>query len=403
MNSRVENRSSSLNIVKMVSIGIGGIVALIVLFNLFGINKTGENVIVQDLMGGLHVKTTPGPYGKWLGHVDIYRQVVTVAYGDAPGHKSYETQEVPVIFNDGTRASIKALVRIALPTSKTQMITIRNQYAGGYDHFVSNGVVPVGANAIKLSANLRSAREAYTTLAVLQSDIEDQLMFGTYVTRSVEKWVHKGTGDSERVRMTEVVMDSVGKPMRRSTVLEELGCKVTQVQIEVPKFDQAVDDMIKMQRDQTLQTEIAKQKAIRAAQDALTAEANGKAEVMKAKYERETEKQKAITDAERDTMVAYLGKKSAEYKKQTLILEGQGEAEKRKLVMSADGALAIKLDAYKAVQEMWANAFSKFQGNIVPTTQMGTVSGGGNGATAFMELMTAKAAKDLALEPNPKR
>lgn len=70
--------------------------------------------------------------------------------------------------------------------------------------------------------------------------------------------------------------------------------------------------------------------------------------------------------------------------------------------MPADGALEKKLDAYKSVQQMWADAFSKYQGNIVPTTQMG----GGpsmNGATTFMELMTAKAARDLALDPNPKK
>jgi len=88
--------------------------------------------------------------------------------------------------------------------------------------------------------------------------------------------------------------------------------------------------------------------------------------------------------------------------RQKLILEGMGEAEKRKLIMSADGALEKKLEAYKAVQQMWADAFAKYQGNIVPTTQMGGGSSV-NGATSFMELMTAKAARDLALDPNQKK
>jgi regulator of protease activity HflC (stomatin/prohibitin superfamily) len=156
--------------------------------------------------------------------------------------------------------------------------------------------------------------------------------------------------------------------------------------------------MIKKQRDQTLQTEVAKQNAIRANQDKLTAEAEGLAAVMKVKYQKEQEKQAAVTDAEKEKAVASLMRDAAEFTKKKLILEGEGEAEKRKLIMSADGALEKKLEAYKAVQQMWSEAFSKYSGQIVPTTVMGGSVGGGNGATNFMEIMTAKAARDLSLD-----
>ena len=53
------------------------------------------------------------------------------------------------------------------------------------------------------------------------------------------------------------------------------------------------------------------------------------------------------------------------------------------------------------VQKAWADGFSKYQGNIVPTIQSGTTSGA-NGATSFMEIMGAKAARDLALDLNTK-
>lgn len=42
---------------------------------------------------------------------------------------------------------------------------------------------------------------------------------------------------------------------------------------------------------------------------------------------------------------------AAEQYKRKMILEGQGEAEKKQLVMNADGALDQKLAAYVAIQK----------------------------------------------------
>ena len=65
--------------------------------------------------------------------------------------------------------------------------------------------------------------------------------------------------------------------------------------------------------------------------------------------------------------------------------------------MQANGALDQKLEAYKTVQKYWADAFSKYPGAIVPMIQTGGNSSG-NGALNFAELMSMKAAKDLALD-----
>jgi hypothetical protein len=68
-------------------------------------------------------------------------------------------------------------------------------------------------------------------------------------------------------------------------------------------------------------------------------------------------------------------------------------------VCTADGALAQKLKAWLEAQQYWADAFSKYQGSIVPQIQSGgATSGSGNGATNFMEIMGMKAARDLGLD-----
>ena len=69
--------------------------------------------------------------------------------------------------------------------------------------------------------------------------------------------------------------------------------------------------------------------------------------------------------------------------------------------MQADGALDKKLEAYKEVQGYWADAFSKYQGSIVPQIQTG--GNAGNGALNFMELMSMKSARDLALDLGNKK
>ena len=77
------------------------------------------------------------------------------------------------------------------------------------------------------------------------------------------------------------------------------------------------------------------------------------------------------------------------------------EAYSESRIMQADGALEMKLKAQVEVQRVWADAFSKYTGAIVPQFQ----TGGGattNGALNFMEIMTAKTAKDFALDMKQK-
>jgi hypothetical protein len=60
----------------------------------------------------------------------------------------------------------------------------------------------------------------------------------------------------------------------------------------------------------------------------------------------------------------------------------------------------MKLNAQIEVQKVWADAFSKYTGAIVPQIQTGG-SSGSNGALNFMDIMTAKTARDFALDMKP--
>ncbi len=152
-----------------------------------------------------------------------------------------------------------------------------------------------------------------------------------------------------------------------------------------------------LDRIQTVQTAIANAK--RAEQDAITVEQQGKADAAKAKWDQEVIKAKAVTEAQQFKEVAELDVKTAAAEKQANILRGEGEGAYKRAVMAGDGALGQKLATYEKVQKFWADAFAAYTGNVVPLYQTGGSAGGAaNGGFNFMEIMGAKAAKDLSLD-----
>jgi hypothetical protein len=67
--------------------------------------------------------------------------------------------------------------------------------------------------------------------------------------------------------------------------------------------------------------------------------------------------------------------------------------------MDADGALEKKVEAYVKVNELWANAFGSYQGNLVSDVSVG--GGNSNGAANAMSISDAfmvKMMKDLQLD-----
>lgn len=80
------------------------------------------------------------------------------------------------------------------------------------------------------------------------------------------------------------------------------------------------------------------------------------------------------------------------------------EAYAKKAVIEADGALDKKLAAYVETSKAWADAVSKMN---VPTQLFGGGANGvnvaGNTAEQFMQLVTAKTAKDLSMDLEVKK
>jgi len=324
-------------IIQAIGFGVLAVILLIAMRGIFQTNEAGYFQVKQAAVtGNMTVRFDAGTYFQWFGSISEYKNVATVGVGTHKGEGAADIEAVEVIFNDGSKAAISALIRVKLPFTKEGAIGLKREYAGGYEHFIRSGIVPIIQNAIKLGANLRSAQDAYTTLALFQQAVEDQLRNGIYVTKSDKIQKTTSTGDVEEQRVTVLVYDTItGQPLRTPNRLQQLGCEVLECVIDVPKFDTKVEEMIAKRKDEAMKTELAKQEAIRAKQDAITAEQQGLANVAKAKYEQEVVKIKEVTIAQKEYEVASLNAKKEEENKKATILKGQAEAESNRLKVAA--------------------------------------------------------------------
>ena len=176
-----------------------------------------------------------------------------------------------------------------------------------------------------------------------------------------------------------------------------MGLKLANFEIKEFVYAEKVRDQIATQQEALMAVATARAQAQQAEQEALTKEAKGKAQVVQAKYEEEEVKVRVVVQAEMKLEVARLEKEAAEQTKQKEILLGQGEAERKRLVLEADGALAQKLSSLERINSAWASAYSQ---RPVPSLVMG---GGGagdtdTGTTEFAQMMQLLVANQLGVD-----
>lgn len=360
----------------------------------------GEVVVIQDPWDGeLHVFKNPGVVWQGLGKATHYKKSNQFWFL-APKDKDDNDKSIAVKWNDGGHATISGSVRYDLPVDENQLIKLHSIF-GSQEAIEASLIKTNVEKAIYMTGPLMTSKESY---AERRNDliyyIEDQASKGVYKTRQRDmKEPDPLTGEEKIVTKVEIQHDSSGVPFRQElSPIAANGIKLYNISINAIIYDKNVEAQIATQQQATMQVQTAIANAKRAEQDAITAQKQGEADAAKAKWEQEVLKAKAVTEAEQQLAVQELNtKKAASYKNQQ-ILEGEGDAAKKKLVMQANGALEQKLDAWLKAQQYWSDAFKGYQGNVVPLYQSGGTNNGGNAAQNFMEMMMMKNARDLNLD-----
>lgn len=387
---------------------VGSLVALlvVVLFSYRIVEEVdaGEIVVIQHLNGTLEVAKKSGLAWQWGGKATHYKkssQFWFLSIKDKstdPFATDSTDNALPVTWNDGGKSTVSGSVRYDMPLTDQEIIKVHSIF--GSQESIERQLVKTNMEkSIFLTGPLMSSKESYAERrSDLISLIEDQANKGVYRTRLVEAEVADPlTGEKKKEKSVEVLSKNGVNLRQEVSTISVYGLRLYNVAVKNIAYDKSVEDQIRTQQQSIMSVQTAMANAKKAEQDVITAQKEGEAEAAKAKWEIEVTKARAVTQAESDRAVAEENVKTASLNKQRDILEGEGIAAKKRLVMQADGALDQKLKAYIQTQQYWADAFSKYSGNIVPLYQTGGNGNGNNGAFNFMEIMGAKAAKDLSL------
>ncbi|TXH21951.1 MAG: hypothetical protein E6Q99_09360 [Elusimicrobia bacterium] len=370
-------------------------VTAVLLFVLAFAGKIWENVdadeiacIQSPISGKLNWYTSAGVKWQGFGKVTKYFKLDTYEF------------RVPVRFNDGGHGTIVGSLNYEVPLSVDQLTQIHMKY-GSQEAIQKQLVETVTNKCVYMTGPLMSSKESYAEKRTsLIFYIEDQIQNGVYRTTQKDiKTRDPITGVEKTVAVVEIVKDDKGQPARQEdAVLSGFGIDTSNFAVTRLDYEDAVERQIQQQQELTMKVQTAVAASKEAEQRAITVAKEGEANAASAKWAQEVEKAKAVTLAQQQFEVAALEAKAAEQKKRAEILLGEGEATRKRLVMQADGALEKKLAAYVETQKNWADAMARMTQPVVPGVSMGGDGKGGNGVTQMMEILGAKAARDLQLE-----
>lgn len=399
---------------KSIFTGIAIVVAFILflMINPFSWNDAGNRTVVERTNGDQIVQFAPGIFyagffakeKEWPNQISVTYQAenATLQLED----NGIEVGHIMIRFSDATTANVKGITQFILPSDESEMILIHNTHRTPQSLVVKR-LAPYTKECLQSSAQLMSSEKHYGGgRAQMAQDFLDQLKDGVYLLSTEENIVYDSLEkEKKRVYQTKLQVDpKTSTPKRKLSSIKEYGITVADAAITDVDYEEKVDQKLTKIIDAVTKSSISKQELMTAQQQTLTAKAKGEQALVEIEYQQKQEQTRQVVEAETKVKVAEQDKLQQKIAYEGAILEAKkikeladAEAYAKSRIMQADGALEMKLKAQIEVQKAWADAFSKYTGAIVPQFQTGG-SPSGNGAMNFMDIMTAKTAKDFALD-----
>lgn len=345
-----------------------------------------------------------------------------------------------IMFLDQVDANAQATVRFLIPTDEVAFTRLAHEYRTP-ENLLRTALIPAFKETLQANASLMSAEEYYSGgRTEFNNEFENQMTNGIYVVRREEENLaqlrrQKGTanvalgteqedfGDETRVSfVVNKVRDSDGQPLRKRQKFVDYGITVVDARITQMNPNQRFVERMQLKQKASADRAIAREQRIQEEEQRLLAisrgerevaerQAKAKVEQIQATTEADTQKQLAITEAEKlqaqaniQRETAKINLEKAEIEAQTLRTLAEAEAYQKKVILQADNALAQKLDAEIQIQRIWAESFAK---RAVPQYVFGangnTPTGSDSEARMFMQMLTMDAAKRLSYDRDLKK
>jgi len=350
-------------------------------------------VVQKPFSGELTWYITPGTKWQGFGKITTYPR------------RSIYNFETQVRFNDGGHGTMKGSIQYEMPLDDRNLTSLHVRF-GSPAAIQKQLIETVTDKSAYMTGPLMSSRESY---AEKRNDliryVEDQVVNGVYRTISKEERVRDQiSGTDKTITIVEIVIKDGVPERQEEPVLTTFGIRPFNFTITSLPYDPTVEAQIKQQQQIVMDVQTAMADAKKAEQKTITVIEQGKANAAEAKWKQEALKATEVTLAQQKLEVAILEAKAAEQTKLKDILLGEGQSTSKRLIMEADGGLQVKVDASVKIYERFASAIENYKGNWVPTIVMGGDKNGsdiaGSGAMQLIDLLTAKTARDLAIDWN---
>lgn len=396
--------------------------------NIFFYAEAGHSYFVQYKTGTqVAIIDQPGPRLKLYGEVMDFKNVNTVKYttekaqdltSDTKSTKiSAMVAPVQIRFNDAVNADVSFTARFRLPTDETTFKKMAKEFRS-QANLIRSIQVPIGREVARNAGRMFSAQEYISGKGGdFENFIDDQMRYGIIMLDTKE----------ERTQSNEDVVDSTqrtikdkrsikykvtprlnnnGDYIRKLHGLNEYGIQVAQVTVENVEPEPKFKEMLAKQRDAAAEASVEKQTTQKAEYKKQRIIAEGETQKAEIRISKEKEQIDILINAETEKKKAQLELEQNQIKLESAKLEAKrtkeladAEAYQKAKVYKADGALEKKLKAYVMVNQNYAEALANTKAKLVPETVIGgTGNGGGSNATALIDMLTAKTARDLNLD-----
>lgn len=383
-----------------VAMALAGLISIpVAMYGIFGafenLDASHVMIIQHPISGELTCFTDPGLKTQGFGDVTKYPR---------RGQYSFDKKETSkhIQFNDGGTGDVLGSIQWEMPLACPDMIRLHKAY--GSPEAIQNGIISKSIDsAIYLAGpTMTSIESTAERKGDLVHYIHDQTENGIYVTRAIKKKIVDPVTNVEReVNAAEIVIDANGLPKRQQgSMVHDFNVHLMPLNVAKIDYEKPVMDQIAKRQEATNQVQIAVANATRAEQDNRTAAATGQAKATEEEWKQRAIAAQKVAEAQQKLDVATLSAREAEQYKREQILRGEGDAARKQLVMNADGALDAKIGAYIMVNKNYADAIQSAQpGAWSPVVMMGgSGQTGASNATALVDLLTAKTARELGMD-----
>lgn len=381
---------------KRVVAAILGVFTIVVLLLIgrVGEDVQNEQIVVNQypITGKMAYWTEPGLKWQWFGRTTKYYKTQQFWFGGKDLDGESHGSPIKVIFNDASVGYIYGSLRVILPTDVEHLSLIQTAY-NGQNRLMNDLVAQNVVKVIYASGPLMSAFESY---AEKKNDmvfyINDQLTYGVYKTTIREEIsVDSFTGEQKKVKVASLIAKEDapnGFVRSEKSPFSSYGIMIDQVSITEITYDEKVNQQIQTQQQANMSIQTKKAEALAAQQDAIKAEAEGKAAAAKAKWEQERVKATEVTKAEQEYEVARLAALRANEEAKKVEAEGRAKAAANRALVAAGLTPLEKATIDKETKIGVAEALSK--------TKWPTIVMSGNGGTnTAMDVIALKQMSDM--------